>query len=119
MTKQKKGNRGGSRTGSGRKPTGEAGKPCLITLSPRSAVIYAAQPPGNKGAWVSRLIVLNADAVIEPGTSVRPVGGVGTGVVVFSDSREVVVRWPSGLRVHQMDEVERLPTLMETVEVEW
>lgn len=106
MTKQKKGNRGGSRTGSGRKPTGEAGKPCLITLSPRSAVIYAAQPPGRKGDWVSRLIELNASAAIEPGTLVRPVGGVSTGTVVFGDDREIVVRWPSGLRVHQMDELE-------------
>lgn len=118
MTKTKS-SRGGKRPGSGRKPTGEAGKPQLITLSPEAGVVYAAQPPGNKGAWVSRLIVLNADAVIEPGTLVRPVGGVGTGVVVFSDSREIVVRWATGLRVHQINEVEQVPTLIETVEVEW
>ena len=98
--------RGGKRPGSGRKPTGEAGKPQLITLSPEAGVVYAAQPPGNKGAWVSRLIVMNADAVIEPGTPVRPVGGVGTGVVVFSDSREVVVRWETGLRVHRLVDIE-------------
>lgn len=114
-----KSSRGGKRPGSGRKPTGDAtGIPRLISLSPQATAIYDQRPRGRKGDWVSRLIELNASAAIEPGTLVRPVGGVSTGTVVFGDDREIVVRWPSGLRVHQMNEVEQVPTLIETVEVE-
>ena len=102
-----KSNRGGKRPGAGRKPTGAAtGIPKLISLSPEATALYETQPRGRKGDWVSRLIELNADAAIEPGTLVRPVSGVSTGTVVFGDDREIVVRWPSGLRVHQMDELE-------------
>lgn len=115
-----KSNRGGKRPGAGRKPTGAAtGIPKLISLSPEATAIYETQPRGRKGDWVSRLIELNASAAIEPGTRVRPVGGVDAGTVVFCDSREIVVRWATGLRVHQINEVEQVPTLIETVEVEW
>ena len=98
--------RGGLRKGSGRKASAIPNQKRLVALTPKAIALYETQPRGRKGDWVSRLIELNASAAIEPGTLVRPVGGVSTGTVVFGDDREVVVRWPSGLRVHQMDELE-------------
>lgn len=110
---------GGFRKGGGRKPVPTPKQKQAIALTPKAIALYETQPRGRKGDWVSRLIELNAAAAIEPGTLVRPVGGVSTGTVVFGDDREIVVRWATGLRVHQINEVEQVPTLIETVEVEW
>lgn len=97
---------GGFRKGAGRKPIPDPKQKQVIPLTPKAITIYETWPRGRKGDWVSRLIILNANAVIEPGTLVRPVGGVDTGAVVFCDDREAVVRWVAGLRVHRLDELE-------------